>query len=439
MAFPVQSLHFVLIPFMAQGHLLPMVDIARLLARRGVTITIFTTPVNAKRIESIVAREGDAGLQIHIIQLDFPAAEAGLPEGFAQKFDVPRLVFHGFGCFSLLCIHNLANSEDLENVTSDSEYFVVPDLPERIEVTKAQVQGLVKPIIPEWVEIQEQIREAEKEAFGVVVNTFEELEPDYVRQYKKAKGKGVWCIGPVSLCNKEKLDKAERGNQASINEHQCMKWLGTWEPESVIYACLGSISRLATAQLIELGLGLESSNRPFIWVIRDASDEFQKWLDEEKFEERTKPRGLLIIGWVPQVLILSHPSIGGFLTHCGWNSTVEGISYGVPMITWPVLAEQFINERLVLYVLKTGVKAGVESPVYIGHEEEVGVQVTRNDTKMAIERLMSEGEEGQMRRKRAKELGKLARQAVDDGGSSQLNIAQLIQDIREKVQLKISA
>ncbi|KAL3532005.1 hypothetical protein ACH5RR_005526 [Cinchona calisaya] len=106
------------------------------------------------------------------------------------------------------------------------------------------------------------------------------------------------------------------------------------------------------------------------------------------------------------------------------------------MITWPVFAEQFINEKLVLYVLKTGVRAGIESPIHIGNEENVGVQVTRNDTRMAIERLMDEGEEGQKRRKRAKELGKMARKAVDKGGSSDLNISQLIKDIKEKIQLE---
>ncbi|KAL3532004.1 hypothetical protein ACH5RR_005525 [Cinchona calisaya] len=133
---------------------------------------------------------------------------------------------------------------------------MVPDLPDRIELTKAQVGGFVKPPISEWLYIHKQMVEAEKEAFGVVVNSFEELETYYFRHYRMAKDKKVWCIGPVSLCNKENLDLAERGNnKASINEHQCLKWLDLWEPNSVIYACLGSIARLATSQWIELGLG----------------------------------------------------------------------------------------------------------------------------------------------------------------------------------------
>ncbi|CAI9097913.1 OLC1v1034432C1 [Oldenlandia corymbosa var. corymbosa] len=488
MAIKKQLPHFVLIPFMAQGHMIPMVDIARLLARRGVVVTIFTTPVNAKRFDSVLARAMDAGLPIRVIQLDFPAAEVGLPEGcecfdllpsvdqfaqffaackmlkpsveeklkelnpspsciladmchpwanqVAEKFGVPRLMFHGFCCFSLLCLHNLSTSKEMDDVTSDSEYFVVPDLPHRIELTRAQVGGLARPLVPDWKDIQDEMREAENGAFGVVINTFEELEPDYIPQYKKAKAKKVWCIGPVNLCNKDKLDIAERGNKASINEHQCLKWLDSQEVNSVIYACLGSITRLSTSQLIELGLGLEESNRPFIWVIRDPSAEFQKWLLEEKFEQRLHGRGFLIHGWAPQVLILSHPSVGGFLTHCGWNSTIEGICSGVPMITWPMFADQFINEKLVVNVLKTGVKAGMEIPVFIGQEETAGVQVTRNDTKMAIDKLMDEGEEGQVRRARAQELGKVAQKALDAGGSSHQNITQLIQDLTEKVHLE---
>lgn len=108
-------------------------------------------------------------------------------------------------------------------------------------------------------------------------------------------------------------------------------------------------------QLIELALGLEASNRPFIWVIREGykSDEFRKWLSEEEFEERTKGRsGLLIHGWAPQLSMLSHPAIGGLL-RLEFSARIEGICAGLPMITWPFLADQFFNEKLVVQVLRS--------------------------------------------------------------------------------------
>ncbi|MED6203317.1 UDP-glycosyltransferase, partial [Stylosanthes scabra] len=110
---------------------------------------------------------------------------------------------------------------------------------------------------------------------------------------------------------------------------------------------------------------MEATNKPFIWVIRDGKhlQELENWIKEEGFEERNKDKGLIIRGWAPQVLILSHPAIGGFVTHCGWNSTLEGITAGVPMITWPLFADQFLNEKLVTHVLKVGVSLGVEVPM----------------------------------------------------------------------------
>lgn len=485
MALHVQPPHFVLIPFLAQGHTIPMVDIARMLAECDVIVTIFTTKHNANRFKPLITRAIEKGLQIRVIELDFPAAEAGLPQGcenfdmlpsvanalefftatkmlkpqveeklkelnpsptcmisdfcypwtinIAKTIGIPLLIFHGFCCFSLFIIHSIRKSKDfLDNITSDSEYFEVPNLPDQILVTKAQLGGFSNTTIQEWKELHDEMMSAEDRAYGIVVNTFEELDTNYVREYRKAKGKNVFCIGPVSLCNKEDMDKAQRGKQSSISEQQCLKWLDSWDPNSVIYVCLGSLIRLSTPQMIQLGLGLELSNRPFIWVIGYASEELKKWFLEENFEERNKQKGLIIHGWAPQVVILSHPSIGGFLTHCGWNSSLEAISAGVPMITMPAFAEQFINEKLVVDVLGIGVKSGVEVVVIFGMEENVGVLVKDEDIKRVIDKLMDEGEEGEMRRKRAKEMGILARRAVEEGGSSHANLKHLIQDIMEQ-------
>lgn len=149
----------------------------------------------------------------------------------------------------------------------------------------------------------------------------------------------------------------------------------------------------------------------------------------ENFEERIKRRGLVIKGWAPQVLILSHPAIKGFLTHCGWNSTIESMSCGVPMITWPMFAEQFFNEKLIVEVLRIGVKIGVEIPVRWGEEKKVGVLVHKVQVANAVEKLMDGGEEGEMRRNKAKELGLVARRTMEENGTSRINILNLIQDL----------
>ncbi|GKV40863.1 hypothetical protein SLEP1_g48461 [Rubroshorea leprosula] len=474
--------HFVFIPLMGPGHIIPIIDIARLLAQRGVTVTIATTPQNAARFASVVNRATSSGLPIRFLQLEFPL-EAGLPKGCenvdsmpsmdmlgnfvtaismlqqpfekslmemrpppscivsdkfiswaastASQFRIPRILFDGMSCFTLLCNYNLHKSEIYKHVT-ETEPFVVPGLPHRIEFTRAQLSGYFNPGSNKKLNaMRQQVRDAEEGAYGVLVNSFEELEPEYLRAYREATGDKVWCIGPVSLCNKEISDKAERGNKTCIDENKCLKWLDSRSSNSVLYVCFGSINRLTPPQLIELGLALEASNRSFIWVIRQASkpEEMEKWLTEYGFEERVKGRGLLIKGWAPQVLILSHQAIGGFLTHCGWNSTLEGICAGVPMATWPLFGEQFYNEKLIVQVLEIGVRVGSPVVTQLGDEEKFGVLVKEEDVTKAIEKLMDEGEEGKKRRERAQKFAAMAVKAVEKGGSSYLNITLLIQDI----------
>ncbi|PSS23629.1 UDP-glycosyltransferase [Actinidia chinensis var. chinensis] len=479
-------LHFVLFPLMSPGHFIPMADMAKLLAQHGVTVTIITTPLVAVRLGQTIRRSAASGLPIRLLHVPFPYAAAGLPEGSetvetipsldlmknfyiaiemlqqpferlfeqlepcpsciiadknfpwaaetARKFRVPRIIFDGMSCFTLLSTHYLFVSRVHESV-SESKAFVLPGLPDTIEVTKSQLPGSFNPGSLDELDFRARVRAAEKEAYGMVVNSFEELEPRYVNGLKKVRGERVWCIGPLSLCNKGNLDKAERGNKASIDENQCLKWLDKQEPGSVVYACLGSLSRLTPVQLVELGFGLELSKRPFVWVIkgRDKVDEIDKWIEDDGFEERTKERGLIIRGWAPQVLILSHPAVGAFLTHCGWNSTLEGVCAGVPMITWPMFAEQFFNEKLIVQVLGTGVGVGAQAVVHLHEEDKFGLLVKRETVMKAVDIVMNEGMEGEERRKRARELGDMAMRAIEERGSSYLNVTLLIQDVLQQV------
>ncbi|GLT92260.1 hypothetical protein SLE2022_101060 [Rubroshorea leprosula] len=490
MASQTHEIHFLLVPLMAPGHLIPMIDIARLLARRNVAVTIATTHQNADRFTSVIDRATSSGQPIRFLLLEFPS-EAGLPKGCenvdaipsvnlignfftainmlqqpfekslkemrpppscmvcdkhvpwtantASRFGIPRILFDGMSCFTLLCNYNLHKTEVYKH-ESDNEPFVVPGMPHQVEFTKAQLPAVFHPATKEeLMAFLEQIRAAEEGAYGVLVNTFEELESEYVRAYRDATGDKVWCIGPVSLCNKEGSDKAERGNRASVDENKILKWLDSRPPRSVLYICFGSIERMTPSQLIELGLALEASNRAFIWVMRGGykPEETEKWLTEYGFEDKVKGRGLVIRGWAPQVLILSHPAVGGFLTHCGWNSTLEGICAGIPMATWPLIAEQFYNEKLIVQVLKIGVRVGSPMATLFGEEEEkLGVMVKRENIEKAIEKLMVEGEEGQQRRERTQKLAVMAETAVEEGGSSYHNLTLLIQDIIKQVKDK---
>ncbi|KAF5941361.1 hypothetical protein HYC85_022528 [Camellia sinensis] len=472
------------------SHFIPMIDMAKLLAQHGVNVTVVTTPIIASRFNPIINRAIESGLPLRLLPLRFPSVEAGLPEGCetvdnvrsvvlmknfydaidmlqepfeqlieelkpcpcciiadkhiawaadtARKFQIPRIIFDGMSCLTLLCSHNLQISKVHESL-SESEPFDLPGLPDRIEVTKALLRMLFNVGSSVQQKFMERARAAEVGAYGVVINSFEELEPRYVDEIRKAKGDKVWCIGPLSLCNKDNLDKAQRGNKAAIDENKCLMWLDEQEPGSVVYVCLGSLGRLTPPQLIELALGLEGTKRPFVWVIRGGGNEgeIEKWVEEDGFEERTKGRGLLIRGWAPQLLILSHWAVGAFLTHCGWNSTLEGVCAGVPLITWPMFAEQFLNEKLVVQILEIGVSVGVEKVGNIFGEDKCKKLVERETVEEVVEKVMDEGIEGEERRKRAKVLGEMAKRVIE-GGSSYLNMKLLIEDVMKQVNHKES-
>ncbi|XP_061339680.1 UDP-glucose flavonoid 3-O-glucosyltransferase 7-like [Gastrolobium bilobum] len=138
---------------------------------------------------------------------------------------------------------------------------------------------------------------------------------------------------------------------------------------------------------------------------------------------------MIIRGWAPQVLILDHPAIGAFLTHCGWNSTVEAVSAGVPMITWPVHDEQFYNEKLITEVRGIGVEVGAEEWSLIGYQERKKL-VGRDCIEKAVRKLMDGGDEAKEIRRRAQEFGKKAGRAIQEGGSSHQNLTALIDDLK---------
>ncbi|CAD6233030.1 unnamed protein product [Miscanthus lutarioriparius] len=470
--------HFVLVPMMAQGHTIPMTDMAYLLAKHGAQVSFITTPLNASRITGFIDHAVAKGLAIQFVKLRFPAVEFGLPEGcenvdmiksrdlfknfmdacaalreplvaylsqqrqspsciisdmmhwwtgdIAREFGIPRLTFNGFCGFAYLARYIIVRDNLLEQVEDENELISFPGFPTLLELAKAKCPGSLS--VPGLDQIRKNMNEEEMRSSGVIINSFQELEALYIDSFEQITGKKVWTVGPMCLCNQDSNTMAARGNKASMDEAQCLQWLDSMNPGSVIFVSFGSLACTAPQQLVELGLGLESSNKPFIWVIKagDKFPEVEEWL-ADGFEERVKDRGLIIRGWAPQVMILWHKSIGGFMTHGGWNSTLEAICAGVPMITWPHFAEQFVNERLVVDVLKTGVEVGVKAVTQWGYEQKEAT-VTRDAVETAVSKLMDEGGAEEMRM-RAKEFGVKARKALEEGGSSYISINLLIHEM----------
>ncbi|KAH7663505.1 UDP-glucuronosyl/UDP-glucosyltransferase protein [Dioscorea alata] len=479
-----QDLHVLFFPFMAPGHMIPMLDIAKLFSHLRVQTTFVTTFGNASLVQTTINHfnsTNSSNPPIKLALLPFPSTEAGLSPGYenaayitsldmganfikavtmlrqpfdqllqqllpdailtdsflpwtldsALKIGIPRLVFHGTSFFAMCASHSV---EQYDPHSRPEESFFVPDIPHSIHLLKSQVSNWkTNPLI---MEMMRAMQEAEEKSYGAVMNSFYELEPDYVNHYRNAMGRRVWHVGPVSLCNENIFDMSTRGDKPVIDKDECLNWLDNKKPNSVLYVCFGSVSRFTTTQLHEIALGLESSQQAFIWVVKKElfQDEREELMEE--YEKRVEGRGLIIRGWAPQMLILNHDAIGGFLTHCGWNSTLEAVSAGVPMVTMPMLADQFYNERLVVDVLKIGVGVGVKEygtgqRFGAGIEKVVSV-VHGEDIEKAVLRLMTVGEEDEVMRRRARELKVSAKMAIEKGGSSYLDICKLVQELTHK-------
>ncbi|KAG6710588.1 hypothetical protein I3842_05G009000 [Carya illinoinensis] len=480
MATEIDHLHVLFFPLMAQGHILPTIDMVNLFAARGVKTSIITTTHNAHYFTKTIEKTQNSPTEISLKVIEFPAKQAGLPEGLenldlvsnqehhrkffdalsllqhplenliqelrphalvadmffpwatdlASEYGVPRLIFHGTSFFSMCAMGSIMRYNPHKTVSSDNEKFVLPGLPDEIQLTRTQLADHIRlGFENDFTRLLDSAQKAEKRSFGMLVNSFYELEPGYVDYYRKVMGRKAWHIGPVSLCNRKSEDKAQRGGKAaSIDEHEyCLKWLGSKKPNSVVYVCFGTTSKFPASQLREIALGLEASGQQFIWVVRknknNEKEEKEDWLPEG-YEKRMEGKGLIIRGWAPQVLILDHEAVGGFVTHCGWNSALEGISAGLPMVTWPIFAEQFFNEKLITDVLKIGVGVGAQQWVRL-----VGDYIKREAIEKAVKEIMV-GDRVEEMRSRARALGEMAKRAVEEGGSSYSEMGALLEELR---------
>ena len=237
-----------------------------------------------------------------------------------------------------------------------------------------------------------------------------------------------WPVKPIGptipsmFLDKRLEDDKEYGiSLFNPNSETCMKWLDSKEPGSVVYVSFGSLAALADDQMAELAWGLKRSNAHFLWVVRES----EKQKVPANFAEETAEMGL-IVTWSPQLEVLAHKSVGCFMTHCGWNSTLEALSLGVPMVAMPQWTDQPTNAKFVADVLQVGVR------IKVG---ENGM-VTREEIERCIEEVMMEGERRDEIRTNSEKWKKLAIMAMDEGGSSDKNIEEFVAKLESMQQLQ---
>jgi hypothetical protein len=265
-----------------------------------------------------------------------------------------------------------------------------------------------------------------KEAKGIIVNTFHELETHAFSTFLDDGIPSVYGVGPLINL------KGQTNSEANQAEHdKIMEWLDDQPPSSVVFLCFGSMGSFGAPQLKETALGLERSGHRFLWSIRLASppgreEKIPAPSDCQNFEEvlpvgfleRTREIGM-ICGWAPQVEVLAHKAIGGFVSHCGWNSILESLWHGVPIAAWPIYAEQQINAFQMVRNLGLAVELKLDY-------RSGGEVVAAEEIEKAVKCLMDGESEV---RKRVKEMSGKSRKAVMNGGSSFASLAQLIENM----------
>lgn len=260
---------------------------------------------------------------------------------------------------------------------------------------------------------------------GVIVNSFRALEPRAADAVVAGLGTlpgrqapPLHCVGP--------LVKSEEGVAGANRRHECLDWLDAQPEASVVFLCFGSLGRFSAEQTRQVARGLEMSGQRFLWVVRrppgDESNGQQLPLDPdnldallpEGFVARTKDRGLVVESWAPQREVLAHGAVGGFVTHCGWNSVLEAVVGGVPMLAWPMYAEQRMNRVFLVEEMKLAVAVEGYDRVMV-QDVEVAAKV----------RWLMESDGGAELRQRAWEAMRQATEALSDGGESKVAMLEL--------------
>ncbi|QCE05286.1 zeatin O-glucosyltransferase-like [Vigna unguiculata] len=439
----------VLIPFPAQGHLNQLMHLSNLISSHNIPVHYVSTVTH---IRQATLRHHQSFSNIHFHAFDVPPFDSPSPDpesGFPSHLipsleasmhlrDPVRNLLQSLSAEAkrIIVIRDSAmasvaqdatNMPNVENYSFQctcafSVYVYHWDRMGRppVEAMHAlKIPSLEGCFPTQFLDFLIAQRDLLKFSDGTIYNTSREIDGDYIELMEGITGKKIWALGPFNPLAVEKKDSKGR--------HLCMEWLDKQEPNSVIYVSFGTTTTFKVEQIQEVATGLEQSKQKFIWVLRDADkgDIFDE--KEAKrhdlpngFEERVKGMGVVVRDWAPQLEILSHPSTGGFMSHCGWNSCLESITMGVPIATWPMHSDQPRNAALITEVLKVG--------LVVKDWSQRNSVVSASDVENGVRRLM-QTKEGDEMRERAARLKNGIRNSTEEGGVSRMEMESFIAHI----------
>ncbi|GLJ56132.1 hypothetical protein SUGI_1205030 [Cryptomeria japonica] len=474
------SVHAVVFMYPLQGHIIPTYKLATNLAAKGVLVTVVCTHgCHARIIKANNGRDPFA----HSLDSNIRSAlvSDGLPQGFdrslnhddfnnavlnkmeshveelmedlqrkgppisciitdtffvwpdriAKKFGVPYVSFWTESVMVFAIYYHLdllvknghypftGNESELINYIPGAPTLKLTDLPSYLQERDLSTveHGVIY-----------QAFQSVRKADWIISNTVEELESRTIQELQVQSGIPFGSVGPLF---QHHHSKGEVGTSMWV-ESDCRSWLDSKPKNSVLYVSFGSYAHVSKAQVQEMAMGLLHSKRPFLWVLRPdiVSSDVQDILPEG-FMEDSKEQGL-VVEWVSQLDVLSHSSVGGFLTHCGWNSIVESLWLGVAMLAFPLLTDQYTNCRLIVDEWGVAMNLGQVSR---SCNRMRSTLVSRQEIAVTIAEFMEiDGQEGKRPRSNVGCVREIMKKAVMNGGSSQNNLEGFVEYLKGREQ-----
>ncbi|XP_030474255.1 7-deoxyloganetin glucosyltransferase-like [Syzygium oleosum] len=345
------------------------------------------------------------------------AQEFGIP--IISLWTIPACAFMGFKQYRTLREKGLTPLKDTSYLTNGYLDTVIDWIPGMKDIKLWDLPTFLRSTDPDDIVFNFTMDATERAntASAMIFHTFDALESELLDALSSMYPR-VYAIGPLSLLLNKLVKEESPLKSIDCNlwreNRECLRWLDSKEPNSVLYVNFGSITVLTREELIEFAMGLANSKHPLLWIIRPDLVTGDSTVLPQEFIEETEGR-IMLAGWCPQEAVLNHFSVGGFLTHCGWNSIIESVSAGVPMICWPSFGDQRTN------------------CTYACSKWEIGMELSGVVNREEVERLVSElmdGDKGKQMKKRITEWKSIAQEATDPNGSSSINIDKLLNELR---------